>query len=127
MSKSNSVKFEEISSDKRGFLKLLKLVDYEALVSYTVKGKSRSGYYFNVDRIYVVLSGSFLIRERNMNTGVETKKTIKTGEHFTVKPSNAHIFTALEDSYMIEFTPGAKEKIEMIPYEPYREICERDA
>jgi len=126
MAKLDSIKLVGISDGKRGFLKLLKFDDYEALISYTVKGKSRSGYYFKVDRIYIVLFGSFLYRERNMTNGIEVEKVIKTGDHFTVKPDNAHVFTALEDSYMIEFSPESKEKIEMIPYEPYRKICEKD-
>lgn len=118
-------KLDELSVDDRGYLKLLRFSDFEALLSHTVKGKSRSGYYFKVDRIYVVLSGSFLYRVRNMEDGAETEKIIKAGDYFTVKHSNAHVFTALEDSYMIEFTPNVKEKIEMIPYEPYRKICEK--
>lgn len=126
MVESDLIKLVKINEDKRGILQLLKFNDYEALVSYTVKGKSRSGHYFKVDRVYIVVSGSFLFRERNMDTGIETEKIIKPGDYFTVKPGNAHVFTALEDSYMIEFTPNAKEKIEMIPYHPYREICEKD-
>ncbi len=119
-------KLEEISVDKRGYLKLLRFGDYEALVSLTVKGKSRSGYSFKVDRVYIVLSGSFEYSEKSLADGEEIKKTIRTGDHFTVKPGNAHMFTALEDTCMIEFTPGAKGKIEMIPYKPYREISEKD-
>jgi len=126
MTKSESTKFVELGTDKRGFLKLVKFDNYEALLSYTVKSKSRSGYYLKVDRVYIVLFGSFLYRERNMTNGIEVEKIIKTGDHFTVKPGNAHVFTALEDSYMMEFSPDAKEKIEMIPYEPYRRICEKD-
>lgn len=118
---------EGISNDKRGHLNLLRFSDYEALLSFTAKGKSRSGYYFKVERVYIVLSGSFQYTEKVMPNGKETKKIIKTGDHFTVMPGNAHIFTALQDSYMIEFTPNAKEKIEMIPYKPYREISEKDA
>ena len=117
---------EEISVDRRGYLKLLRFGDYEALVSFTVKGNSRSGYSFKIDRVYIVLSGSFEYSEKNLNDGKETKKIIKTGDHFTVKPGNAHMFTALEESHMIEFTPGTKVKIGMIPYKPYREICEKD-
>lgn len=126
MTKPDFVKIEKISVDKRGVLQLVKFNNREALMSYTTKGKSRSGYYFKVDRVYVVLSGSFLFRERNMKTDEEKKKVIKTGNHFTVRPGRAHVFTALEDSYMIEFTPNATEKIEMIPYEPYRKFCEKD-
>lgn len=126
MDKSILFKFVEICSDKRGLLNLLNFGNYEALLSYTMKGKSRSGYYFKKDRIYVVLSGSFLLREKNMKTYVEIKKTVKTGDHFTITPSVAHMFTALENSYMIEFTPKAKKKAEMIPYKPYREVCEKD-
>ena len=126
MAESNSVELVVIDADKRGFLRLLKFDNYEALISFTAKGKSRSGYYFKVDRTYAVLLGSFLFRERAMKMNAETEKTIKTGDHFTVKPDHAHVFTALEDSFMIEFTPNAKEKIEMIPYKPYRKICEKD-
>jgi hypothetical protein len=125
MAKTDSM-LEEVPADKRGYLKLLKFGEYEALLSYTLKGKSRSGYYFKVDRVYIVLSGSFEYMEKNIENGNETKKIIKTGDHFTVKPGDAHMFTALEDTYMIEFTPGVKGKIEMIPYKPYREICEKD-
>jgi len=123
---SISLELLKVHEDKRGLLDLLKFDNYEALISFTAKGKSRSGYYFKVDRIYAVLLGSFLFRERSMKTNVEIEKTVKTGDHFTVKPDHAHVFTALEDSFMIEFTPNAKEKIEMIPYKPYREICEKD-
>mgnify|MGYP001605181505 FL=1 len=126
MMKPDDVKLVELNDDKRGFLKLMGFGDYEALVSFTVKDKSRSGYFFKVDRVYVVILGSFLYRVRNMKDGAETEKIIRAGDYFTVKPGNAHVFTALEDSYMIEFTPNVKEKIEMIPYEPYRKICEKD-
>lgn len=126
MAKTDS-ELEKISFDKRGYLKILRFGDYEALVSFTIKGKSRSGYYFKTDRVYIVLSGSFQYMERNMTDGKEIKRIIKAGDHFTVKPEYAHIFTALEDSYMIEFTPNAKGKIEMIPYKPYREISEKVA
>lgn len=126
MDNSNLVEFKKICSDNRGILSLLKFGDYESLVSFTKGGKSRSGYYFKENRIYVILSGSFEFHEKNIETGEEEKKIIKTGDHFTVKPNIAHFFTALEDSFMIEFTPHAKEKVEMIPYKPYREICEKD-
>ena len=121
-----SIKIEDICSDNRGSLSLLKFDEYESLVSFTKKGKSRSGYYFKEDRIYVVLFGSFLFRETNIKTSVEKKKKIMTGDHFIVKSKIAHIFTALEDSYMIEFSLKSKKKIEMIPYKSYREISEKD-
>ena len=116
----------KIHEDKRGLLELLKFDNHEAVVSFTTKGKSRSGYYFKVKRVYTVLLGSFLFRETNIKTNNEKKWVIKTGDHFSVKPGYAHMFTALEDSFMIEFTPNAKEKIEMIPYKPYRDICEKE-
>lgn len=113
---------EEIHRDNRGFLRLIKFKGKEYLLSYTLKGASRGGYFFKRDRIYAVLNGSLLFREMNLQTQKEVEKTIKTGDHFTITPGNAHLFTALEDSFMIELTPDAEEKAEMIPYEPYRKL-----
>lgn len=121
-----TLELAEVGEDKRGSLKLLKFGGHEALLSFTLKGKSRSGYFFKVDRVYIVLLGKFSYKEKNMKNGHETERIIETGDHFTVTPGNAHIFTAIEDSYMIEFTPDANGKIEMTPYKPYREICEKD-
>ncbi|TAL48128.1 hypothetical protein EPN87_01305 [archaeon] len=125
---------KELKQDTRGEICLLIFDKFEAFVSHTKKGVSRSGYYFkpNKDiagapsRIYVVLRGRFLYREKDMASGNEVEKEIKTGDHFSIMDNHAHMFTALEDTDMIEFTPGATGKIEMVPYQSYREIVERD-
>jgi len=129
---------KELKQDARGEICILRFGDsepkLEAFLSHTKSGVSRSGYYFKPNkiipgmppRVYLVLNGRFMYRKKNIKTGEETEKEIKTGDYLSIEPDHAHIFTALEDSDMIEFMPGSTEKEEMIPYPPYREIVEKD-
>ena len=128
---------KELKQDNRGEICLLRFGNsepkLEAFLSHTKTSVSRSGYYFKPNkiigdmppRIYLVLNGRFLYRNKDIKTGEETEKEIKTGDYIYLEPNHAHMFTALEDSDMIEFTPGSTEKEEMIPYPPYRELVEK--
>lgn len=126
---------KELKQDNRGEICLLqmRLGGYEVFLSHTKKGVARGGYFFKPNkyikgapsRIYIVVSGKFTYKETDIASGHEMVKEIKVGEFFATGPNVAHIFIALEDCDMIEFTPGSKGMEEMVPYPPYRELAEK--
>lgn len=109
---------ELIHQDKRGSLHSLKLKGKEILIVFSAKGAPRGGHYHRKNQQHIVLEGSFLYREIDArNPKKEIQKKLKAGDVVEVKAYRAHLFTALEESIMIEFK---KDKRKAIIYEPYR-------
>lgn len=116
---NKEITMKKINGDNRGYLQLVEFGDKEFLVSFSFKGAPRGGYYHDVERWHLVLDGSFLFKE--VVDGKESERVIKTGDLVAVKPGIPHIFIALEDTLMIEFS---KEKCVMTKYESYRKIVD---
>tara|TARA_B110000495_G_C22838186_1_gene488865 strand:- start:475 stop:849 length:375 start_codon:yes stop_codon:yes gene_type:complete len=83
------------------------------------KGYSRGGHYHKVNQLHIVISGSLEVKEINIKTKNETTRKIVEPTTMDIPKYHAHLFTALEDSLILEYS---KEEIESFEYEEYRKI-----
>lgn len=116
------IDLKEIYGDARGNLCILEWRGQEVLLFSINKGYSRGGDYHKSRQHDVVLAGRVECRfKRHIESQGEVVKTLNPGEVISFEAGSPHMFTALEDSLMVEWLEGPFEK-EMYP--PYRKIVE---
>jgi len=114
------MEIEKIHEDKRGSLHRILFEGKEFLLVFTKKGMLRGGDYHKSTQHDVVLSGSMEFRYKKGT--LEQIKTLGVGEMIHFEPNVPHVFTAKEDTLIIEWLEGEFEKSY---YEPYRRLVER--
>ncbi len=93
---------EKIHEDKRGKIFLGKIGNKEFSIIYSVKGAPRGGHFHNKDQLHFIAHGKFAFREIDAKTQKETKKILRVGDCVNIKSRNPHLFTALQDSILVE-------------------------
>jgi len=116
------MEFKLVNRDKRGEILTDKIEGISYWLSYTRKGFGRGGDIHEGWQYNVVLKGSFEVRLMTLEG--EDVRIYKAPVMVAIPPEIAHVFIALEDSYMMEWhdhkLPPFKEKRY---YEPYRRLC----
>lgn len=114
------MEIEKIHEDKRGSLHRILFRGKEFLIVFTKKGMLRGGDYHKSTQHDVVLIGWMEFRYKK--DGQEQIKTLKAGEMIHFEPGVPHMFTAKEDTLILEWLDGEFEKSY---YEPYRKLVEK--
>jgi len=114
------MELEKIHEDKRGSLHRILFKGKEFLLVFTKKGMLRGGDYHKSTQHDVVLMGSMEFRYKK--GALDQIKTLSAGEMIHFEPNVPHMFTAKEDTLIIEWLDGEFEKSY---YEPYRKLTEK--
>lgn len=116
------INVKKVHSDARGEIVVLEWNDREILVFTIRRGYGRGGDYHKSKNFIVVLAGKVECRFKYfLETTSEVVKTLESGDLISFGAGEPHMFTALEDSLMIEWLSGISEKT---IYPPYRKIVE---
>ena len=111
------MKVNKISQDERGQIYEISFGDKRFLMIETLADHSRGGDVHKHVRTHHMISG--LMEVRLIRDGKELVLTIKDGEKMIINPGEPHIFTALENSLMIETQEGYPDSEY---YPPYRSL-----
>jgi len=114
------MEIEKIHEDKRGSLHRILFKEKEFLIIFTKKGMLRGGDYHKSTQRDFVLTGCMEFRYKT--DGREHVKTLNAGEMIHFEPNVPHMFTAKEDTLIIEWLEGEFEKSY---YQPYRKLVEK--
>ncbi len=93
---------EKESSDQRGKIIFLSYGDKKLNFVEIKKGFSRGGHYHTFETRHFLIIGVIEYREKNIDTGKETIRTIPSPAIISVPPMMAHLLTALEDTVFAE-------------------------
>ena len=114
--------FQKVKEDDRGIIWKIQYKNKDFWLSLTKKGKSRGGDIHSCFQYNAILTGSFVVRQKLKKEDKVSK--IDSPSLMIIPPEVPHVFTALEDSLMIEWhskkLPPYEEKRF---YEPYRRMC----
>lgn len=113
------LEFDKEASDARGIILFLKYGQKNLNVVQIKKGFARGGHYHTFETTHHLLSGTIEYREKNMQTGHESIRTVTGPAIITVPPMAAHLLTALEDTLFVE---AFEKDYSATNYEPYRQI-----
>jgi len=115
------IEWKEVHRDTRGELYVLEWMGREVLFFSINKGCSRGGDYHGSRQYDLVLAGKVTCRFKHSLEGREVTKTLSPGDSISFEAGFPHMFTALENSLMVEWLTGPFERT---MYRPYREILE---
>jgi len=113
------MKIEKIHEDQRGAIYRILFSGKEFLLVSTNKGYSRGGDFHESMQHDVVLSGkvNYIVRQE----GRDNVMTLKSGHIIHIEAGSPHMWTALEDSLIVEWLAGEFEKKY---FDMYRKIVE---
>lgn len=114
------MKLEKVHEDERGSIHRLLFKGKEFIILFTRKGYLRGGDYHKSKQHDVVLVGEMKFRYRI--NGKDYSKTLGAGEMTHFEPHVPHMFSAKEDTVIVEWLEGEFEKSY---YQPYRKLVEK--
>jgi len=111
------MKIEKVHEDERGSIHRILFKGKEFIILSTKKGFLRGGDYHKSKQHDVVLTGKMEFRYKI--NGKEQTKTLGAGEMIHFEPNVPHMFSAKEDTLIVEWLDG---KFEKSYYQPYRRL-----
>lgn len=114
-----SLKFDRCIEDNRGKILFCSHNESSVLLVEIKKGHARGGHYHKVDQLHIVISGSLEIKEINIKTKKETIRKVSEPIILNISKYSAHLFIALDDSLVLEYS---KADLESFEYKKYRKI-----
>ncbi len=114
------LKIEKVHEDERGSIHRILFKGKEFIILFTKKGYLRGGDYHKSKQHDVVLTGKMEFRYKT--NGRERTTTLGAGEMIHFEPNVPHIFSAKEDTLIVEWLDG---KFEKAYYQPYRRLIEK--
>jgi len=116
-SRVKKMKIEKVHEDERGSIHRILFKGREFIILFTKKGYLRGGDYHKSKQHDVVLTGKMEFRYKI--NGKEQIKTLGVGEMIHFEPNVPHMFSAKEDTLIVEWLEGEFEKSY---YQPYRRL-----
>lgn len=117
----NILKFEGQVEDIRGKIMFFSYGDKKINMSDIKKGFARGGHYYDSEQIRIIISGKIEYRTKNIVTGEEQIMMMDAPRSIVLEPKTAHIFTALEDTVLIELFDNREGRTN---YPEYRTMVE---
>jgi dTDP-4-dehydrorhamnose 3,5-epimerase-like enzyme len=111
------IEIEKVHEDERGSIHRILFKGREFIILFTKKGYLRGGDYHKSKQHDVVLTGK--MEFRYIKNGEEEVRTLEAGEMIKFEPNVPHMFSAKEDTLIIEWLEGEFEKSY---YQPYRRL-----
>lgn len=121
MKKSNKhiLEIKKAEEDPRGHVYSGNFNGKNFIILSFKKGVPRGGHYHSLKTTHFILYGKLKLKMKELDNGKEFKKIVKAGDVVIAKPKMVHLFTALEDSLILE---PIKEGLKTFEYKPYRNI-----
>lgn len=119
MKESSNLKIKKTEEDPRGFVYSGDFNNRKFIILSFKKGAPRGGHYHNMKTVHFVFSGSLELKLKDIEKNKEEKRIVKSGDTIIVEPGIVHMFTAIEDSLVLELR---EENLETTEYQPYRKI-----
>jgi len=83
------------------------------------KGFSRgSHYHLKKEEIFYIFSGRIKVRFVDMETHQREESILEKGDRVRIKPLCGHVFSALEDTLVVEYSPQFYEIEDNYPIDP---------
>lgn len=111
------MEIEKVNEDQRGSIHRILFKGKEFIILFTKKGCLRGGDYHKSNQHDIVLTGKLEFKYKA--NGREQTKTLGAGEMICFEPNVPHMFSAKEDTLIVEWLDGEFEKSY---YQPYRRL-----
>lgn len=115
------LKLEDQFEDKRGKMFFFSSDNKRIALVETKKGFARGGHYHLYEQDYVIISGKFEHREKDVVTSIEQTEIVEAPKTIHMQKNKAQLFIALEDSMLVYVYNNEHKSVN---YPEYRKIIE---
>jgi len=115
------LQLEKIIEDARGKILICSYGKKQVNIVEIKKGFARGGHFHKKSTDHIVISGKLEFREKDLESGQETKKIIVAQETTHIAANVAHLLIALEDTIFFE---SFDKPYEATYFPEYRKIVE---